>query len=357
MRAHSLFFGLFLVTAVVLTGCGDDTQVSGLPGEDVTSDIAIAANVTETADVPTDVATDIAAEVTVSAVGGQCQACDSEAECDEAFDCIALLNGSYCINRCQSATDCSSKFTCDKADSKDSLLHCLPPNYSCAGCLATGCGGDQVCDPSSGQCVAGKPPCTPCKKASDCGPGLKCATLASPDFSTQTICMPECTSNGGCQPGSLCQKTDAGNVCGFTGLACCYGAKCQPDAGCSQCPGKCILGACVQCLLDKECPGGHCDTTSHQCVNTVGCPAEKPVKLSDGTCAQCGQNSDCKPGKVCDTGHKCIAEPTICKACNEPSPDCAQVLGEWTCVACTSDATCAAAGTGTCDLKTFACVP
>ena len=139
-------------------------------------------------------------------------------------------------------------------------------------------------------------------------------------------------------------------------MACCYGAKCQADSGCAKCPGKCILGSCVDCLLDKECPGGHCDTTSHVCVNPAGCPDSKPAKLPDGTCVGCAQDSDCKPGLKCDaTVHACIAAPLTCKACNNPYPDCVQLNGAWSCVECASDATCAAKKLGTCSLKTYTC--
>ncbi len=356
MIARTVFFGVFAMALLLCPACGDDTQVFGQGQVDAESDLAIASDVGGDATPTADSSADITEDTTAAAPGGQCQSCESKADCGESFDCIALLNGSFCINKCQSALDCSSKFTCDKADTKDPGLHCLPPNYACAGCLVTGCPTEQICDPISGKCGVGKAPCTPCKKPSDCGPGLKCAALASPDFTTQTLCMPDCSNNAYCPQGSVCQKTDAGNVCGFTGLACCYGSQCQAEPSCANCAGKCILGSCVACLLDTECPGGHCDGTSHKCVNTAGCPDAKPVKLADGTCAQCGKDSDCKPGKKCDTmAHACIADPNTCKACNAPYPDCVQVNGTWSCVECASDATCAAKNAGTCSSITFAC--
>lgn len=356
MTMRTVFLPVFAAALLLCHACGDDQQVSGLAGADSADDLAIAADSFTSQDTASEVMQDIAADVTASAPGGQCHACETKADCGEAFDCIALLSGSFCSLPCGSALDCSDKFTCDLASSTDTLKHCLPPKYACEGCVATGCPSDQICDPMSGKCVTGKAPCTPCQKVSDCGPGLKCATLASPDFSTQKICMPDCSNNAYCQPGSLCQKTDAGNVCGFTGLACCYGDKCQADPGCAKCPGKCILGSCVACLLDSDCSDGHCDTTSHQCVNTVGCPAEKPALLDDGTCVQCAKDSDCKPGKKCDTtAHACVANPLTCKACSEFYPDCVQINGTWACVECTSDATCAAKNAGTCSTQAFSC--
>ncbi len=355
MSTRAVSCWLFCVGGLLFASCGDDAQITGLGSDDVPSDSAIAVDTALELDTPSDATTDAAVADVPKALSNACQSCENTADCAENLDCIALLNGSFCAPKCTTAADCSAKFTCDKADVKDAAPHCLPPNYSCEGCLATGCPSDQVCQPVTGKCVTGKAPCTPCKTATECGPGLKCAALASPDFSTQTICMPECGPDGSCPAGAVCQKTDGGNVCGFTGLACCYG-NCKPDAGCAKCPDKCILGSCVACLVDSNCPGGHCDTTTHTCVNTIGCPPDAPLKLSDGTCGECVVNTDCKAGKMCDVSvHKCIPIPYDCQVCVAPYPDCFQVNGNWSCVECTSDATCAAQKKGTCNPKTFSC--
>ncbi len=356
MFARIVSAGLFAAAVIACAGCGDDADVSGAAEADAADDAAIAADGLAAVDTVADVATDAAADVTAAAPATQCEACETTADCAPAFDCVALLNGSFCIGRCTSVLDCSSKFTCDVAASTDASKHCLPPKYACEGCVVSGCPIDQVCDVPTGKCVVGKAPCTPCQSLSDCGPGLKCAALASPDFSTQKICMPDCSANASCPAGSLCQKTDAGTACGFTGLACCYGPSCKPDAGCATCPDKCILGACVACLVDSSCPGGHCDTTSHACVNVAGCPPDKPIKLADGSCGQCAATSDCGKLQICDkAAHACIADPITCQACNAPYPDCVQINATWSCVQCSSDATCAAQKLGTCSTQTFTC--
>jgi hypothetical protein len=355
MLGRTGFFSAFLATLLLCAACGDDVEVSGgIAVEDAVAE-TIADGVTGDETTASDVPSDVAADADVKAPGGQCESCESKSDCGDAFDCVAMLGGTFCLNTCDSAVNCSTKFTCDMANANDPSKHCLPPNYSCAGCLVTGCPNDEVCDAVTGKCVVGKAPCTPCSKVSDCGPGLKCASLSSPDFTTQKLCMPDCSDGSPCPGGSVCEKTDAGNVCGFTGLACCYG-NCKADPGCANCGGKCILGTCVGCLLDKDCPGGHCDSESHVCVNPNGCPSAKPIKLADGTCGQCVANTDCKFSQMCDVvTHACTEKPAACFACDALYPDCVKINEAWSCVECTSDATCATKNVGKCNPKTFSC--
>ena len=355
MFARTVVSSVFAAALTVCAGCGDDAEVSGGPSPDTEAAETIADGDAGDGATATDAWVDTGPDTYVKPPGGQCESCETKADCGDAFDCVAMLGGSFCINTCVGATDCSSKFTCDLANASDTVKHCLPPNYSCQGCLVSGCPSDQVCDAVTGKCVVGKVPCTPCNKISDCGPGLKCASLASPEFTTQKLCMPDCSDGSPCPGGSACQKSDAGNVCGFTGLACCYG-NCMADPGCATCGGKCILGMCVGCLLDSDCPGGHCETGSHACVNPAGCPFDKPIKLGDGTCGQCVGNSDCTASQMCDlVGHACVKKPLECFACSASYPDCVALNNTWSCVECASDATCAAKKLGTCVTKFFTC--
>ena len=347
--------------AAWVVACGDEFPLEpappGVGGPDV-SDVHIGWDAAPPDDAawPETAADTAAADVAVvAALGGQCQACETDADCLAEFSCRVLLNGSFCSRRCTGALDCSTQYTCVAAAGESGATFCTPPNYACEGCLATGCPDPLRCDAASGKCVVGKGACAPCSKVSDCAVGLACTALASPGFATNLMCMPECSAGNACPAGSLCQKTAAGNTCGFTSLACCYGA-CKANPACSQCPDACILGQCVGCLLDSACPGGHCDTTSHTCVNGVGCPADKPVLLGDGTCGQCAGNADCSGGLVCDIGdHICLESPASCSDCTGDLPDCVPLKGKAKCVMCTADAACAAKKWGTCDLKSFTC--
>lgn len=311
-------FCWFFCSFAVL-GCGDDFAViAGTEDSGSVADSGFTVEIlnssdgsSESTDAVSDLAEEISSSDAVISLGGPCAACQTTGDCNgPQFECVALLNGNFCASVCASTDDCSSGFTCDKISDGATTRNCIPAKFACDGCLVTGCPSGHKCDVNSGKCVSGKGSCQPCSKPADCGPGLKCAALASNDTKTQTLCMPECGNGSPCGSGGVCQKTGAGNVCGFTGLACCYGASCKVDSGCSKCPSKCVLGGCVDCLLDSDCPGGHCDITGHTCVTPGGCPKDKPFKTTDGTCVSCLVDADCSPGKSCSSeSGKCVKTP------------------------------------------------
>ena len=286
-----------------------------------------------------------------------CQACKVDADCaDPAYQCITLLNGTFCAKKCGTASECPTSFKCDKADTKAANNNCLPPNYSCDGCLVKACDPGQSCVAATGQCAVVKQQCDTCSAQLDCADGLTCVQLGS-----AKVCAPTCENGAACPDNSTCQKTVVGNVCSFEAATCCYGASCTVASACSSCAGKCFGGACVGCLTDAQCPGGTCDANSHTCATTGACQAPTPIKMVDGTCVECTSDSNCGASTVgpkCDLStHKCAASSATnqCSACVAPYPGCVQINGTWSCVECTTDADCAAKNAGKCNSTTYTC--
>ncbi len=292
-----------------------------------------------------------------NAKGAACQACKVDADCgDEAFQCITLLNGTFCAKKCGSANDCPAAFKCDKADTKAANNNCLPPNYSCDGCLVTPCDPGQSCVTATGKCAVVKQQCDECTAQADCADGLKCIKLGA-----TKVCAPTCDNGAACPDKSACQKTVVGNICAFQASTCCYGANCNVADACAQCADKCFGGACVDCLTDAQCSGGKCDSNSHTCITSGACQAPTPIKLANGSCVECTNDTHCASSTVgpkCDLASHACAKSTVsneCAACTGPYPGCVQINGVWSCVECTTDADCAAKNAGTCSGTTYSC--
>ncbi len=389
MHARNLVVSLFnsfaLLALVALVGCGNSTAASGPSGQscklssdcpngqtcsggfcatktttdtfvggfDVSdtgggTDLDTSPGGTDTTTTPDDVS---------AGKGAACQACKVDADCgDSAYQCITLLNGTFCAKKCGSVNECPTAFKCDKADTKAANSNCLPPNYSCDGCLVTPCDAGQSCVASTGKCAVVKQQCDTCNAQLDCADGLKCIQLGS-----AKVCAPTCDNGGTCPDKSTCQKTVVGNVCAFQASTCCYGSSCTVADACSTCADKCFGGACVGCLTDAQCTGGKCDANSHTCITSGACSAPTPIKLADGSCVECTNDTHCASstvGQTCDlASHKCAksAGSGQCAACVAPYPGCVQINGVWSCVECTTDADCAAKSAGTCKSGTYSC--
>ena len=85
----------------------------------------------------------------------------------------------------------------------------------------------------------------------------------------------------------------------------------MPEPGGTTCSaGVCDgLGACVECLLDADCPAEepNCDVASHQCVPTTCSDGEEngdetDVDCGGGTCPPCPVGDDCSAGTDCTSG-------------------------------------------------------
>jgi hypothetical protein len=338
----------------VAGACQSITAVIDATGDSSPQSDAIIGTDAVTADPDTTPGTD-----TVSnEKGAACLACKVDADCgDAAFQCITLLNGTFCAKKCTASSDCPTAFKCDKADTKAANNNCLPPNYSCDGCLVTPCDAGMSCVTATGKCAVVKQQCDTCNAQLDCADGLKCVKLG-----TAKVCAPTCDNGAACPDTSTCQKTVVGNVCAFQAATCCYGSSCTVADACSKCSDKCFGGTCVECLSDSQCTGGKCDPNAHTCITGGACQAPTPIKLVDGSCVECTNDTHCASSTVgtkCDLGtHKCGAsgnQTNECKPCVDPYPGCVQINGTWSCVECSTDADCAAKNAGTCNSTTYTC--
>lgn len=168
------------------------------------------------------------------------------------------------------------------------------------GCLATGCGSGQVCDPAGGRCYA-------CLSSHDCPGGAACtANLCQPLVAP---CAP-CTDSSQCGTGGACLGPfDGGPMqCGYAcaldadctgasgyGYTCSQGV-CRPNtAEISSCDGPAALGQ--PCSSSDTCRGmglvlGVCESGSGGSLCTVACMV----------------SSDCPTGLRCsgDDGGLCV---------------------------------------------------
>ncbi len=388
----SLLGSLLVLTLVAFAGCGSTTDASGGGGTAQTcklsSDCTIAGQVCtngfcankSTADAigtfdtgnGSDASTGsdgttltdttpgsdaVIPQDTNTGKGAACNACKVDADCgDEAFQCITMLNGTFCARKCGSAAECPASFKCEKADTKAPNSNCLPPQYSCDGCLVTPCDPGQSCVAATGKCAVVKQQCDECTAQLDCADGLKCVKLGA-----TKVCAPTCDNGGACPENSACQKTVVGNVCAFQASTCCYGAGCTVASACANCADKCFGGVCVDCLNDTQCTNGKCDPNAHTCITSGACSGTTPIKLADGSCVECTNDTHCANsavGNKCDlASHKCAKSSASneCAACQDPYPGCVQINGTWSCVECSTDADCAAKQGGTCNATTYSC--
>jgi hypothetical protein len=176
---------------------------------------------------------------------------------------------------CTSDKDCTaSKQLCDKARS------------ICVDCLDNStCQAQQTCEKS--KCVS----FTPCNNSLDCMTGAVCDK-------DKMRCV-ECIMTGDCKTGETC----ADGSCR---------ASCTSDKDCRAAGQLCapMLGYCVACLTDADCPGGLCDKS--QCSPQVCKPGAKAC-LGGGE-ASCSVRGDmfgpsvacgaapCVPGTGCGGG-------------------------------------------------------
>ena len=234
--------------------------------------------------------------------------------CTTSDDCAA---GRICAPDDGGALVCQAA-RCDLANPCGFFENCVQPAAGAlptcvprAQCTAdgTGTGGGtapvgEVCDPSSGTCVA-------CIYNGDCGTGARCASgacvpaercVSSLDCASGLVCDPQSTYCVACVSEAEC---GAGEICTQDGTC---AASCASDLECAAAGELCdpVLGRCVACVGDDTCGFGSA------CVLGT-C---RPTECSDGTrCAEVAQSTD--PGEAACTGNlDCHVEagPTGCTA-------------------------------------------
>jgi len=86
---------------------------------------------------------------------------------------------------------------------------------------------------------------------------------------------PACPAGTACVSSTCVPIADAGAGGGG-------GAECQTDADCTTMASRCLMGACVNCLTESDCPVGTC-SPGHSCVPLPdGCGTAEPLDLSQG---------------------------------------------------------------------------
>jgi len=290
-----------------------------------------------------------------------CGECKVDSDCGGDFQCIPLLNGSFCAKKCAADGECKSGYKCEKASSgADAQKNCVLPTFSCNGCAVTGCEAGKKCnlkvDPPT--CDAVKGQCEECLQDKDCDTGFACTKMGP-----SKICAPSCDGGKTCPDKSSCQTFVVGQVCAFQAATCCYGASCQVAcAGCD--PSKCLGGVCVECAKDGDCKApATCVVNTHTCTTVSTCPADKPIKVSaTGACVECTQDPHCGAspnGPTCNPATNTCGKTTVpgdCQNCiGTAYPDCVEVNGALSCVECKTDQTCADKGKGTCAASSYTC--
>lgn len=176
-----------------------------------------------------------------------CAACDAGQPCNSGLGCAADFGLPLCLPTCDDAGRCPDGFFCEgglclgeqicrgsqcfgDADCPDSFCSqgicaprqpCFGPDdcaadRQCEGgrCVprADACIGPQQCPPGQGcfqgRCVPSDPSdgCSPCQRASDCGPAALCVDVFGQGTTT---CLTACGS-AGCSVGASCLEAEAG---------------------------------------------------------------------------------------------------------------------------------------------------
>lgn len=244
---------------------------------------------------------------------------------------------------CASAADCANPMrpVCQRGA-------CVP----CGPAPDVTCPSPKVCNTMTGACVAcvSETQCTTATKPfcvnNDC---VACgASMETACSATRTPGKPVCnTTTGACV---ACVKE---SDCPMPNQPLCVGNSCvrcgsSPEATCSatRTPGKTkcemMSGACVECLVDSECPGTRpfcdgnaciacsakpaitcamrepmlpvCDASKGdcvQCLTSANCPAEIPVCTPERTCRKCQQHTECAASGVCLLNGRCAAQTDV----------------------------------------------
>jgi hypothetical protein len=263
--------------------------------------------------------------------GGLCDTCSADSDCGApGARCVTLgATGRVCGAACTSESDCQEGFACFDF-SGSTGRQCIPRSGSCTDCITAGCSGGQVCDTTSGDCVAPTPACGTCTTDAQCGAGSFCAPLG-----TGRVCLKGCAGTS-CPTGYTCNETtlvgeqvcapDSGSCssCDLT-AADCSGATPELDP---------VACRCVGCVTASDCGAGETCTQSGQCLRQRGtCSTSTDCGATgycvEGYCVDCLTPSDCSGGQICTRGACAACECPADQVCDRsgacidaPSGDC-----------------------------------
>ncbi|MEW5855450.1 MAG: Ig-like domain-containing protein, partial [Myxococcota bacterium] len=343
---------------------------------------------------------------------GECVECVNDDTC--FFGEVCNPADDTCVE-CLGDTDCTAPDRCEltshtcvdcltDADCPTSAPFCESATHTCRGCTTDAdCGGGTplcaVTGPLAGSCVTCRQDgdcsgATPiCDEATatcrPCDPDGNDCSGATPACETTGVyagrCV-ECTATDGdaCVAPAVC-NTDASSPLLDTCVECSEDSHCPQEApvcnpGTGQCaeqctddddcafptpicalPGNILYGACVECLVDSQCPAGlHCDNTRTdtcvECLRDSHCPTGERCDLGSHTCGACVVDAHCpESAPICDPATRTCRGCENNGECEGDTPQCVESgSAAGRCAECSSDADCPEA-TPICDQETNTC--
>jgi len=261
-----------------------------------------------------------------------CATCSNSDECGGPADaCLALSETvTICGRSCTSEADCPSGFVCFATGDPNIGSQCIPPSGQCTGCLVSGCGAGQWCNPADGNCAPLAGTCETCVASSQCGPTATCELVAGARH-----CIEQCNA-GTCPAGYTCNGTQCLPSSGVCGGGSCD-RTCSPPLGILD-AARCI---CVGCVTTADCPSGQECNSGGTCVVAGGRSCSTTAECDGGycqggLCVECLTPGDCNTGDICRAG--------ACVPCDCPAGQRCTVTGACEEVPdprrCTSDAQC-----------------
>ncbi|MFH1808971.1 MAG: hypothetical protein ABIJ09_09520 [Pseudomonadota bacterium] len=232
-------------------------------------------------------------------VGGVCGPCTGAVQCDDGLGCRTTTGE---CNSCRVAQECRSGEGC-----VDGVCDACMAAADCSGGLCT----------TSSLCTA----CVPGTDDQACRDAYGDSALA-------------CQSDGTCAPTTCTAGTD----CQLVKLVCSTAGRCET---CDQAP-DCLDSLHGGYAAGTLCVSGRC--VEANCLDSTGCPADRPVCGSDSRCRSCQSTAECLARAGVASGYVCDVDTGRCEAgncfpnaepCSSPSNG---VCEDYTCRACANDA-------------------
>ncbi|ATB27136.1 hypothetical protein MEBOL_000574 [Melittangium boletus DSM 14713] len=212
-------------------------------------------------------------------VGGYCsRPCGSTQDCPSGSQCVAALDGAYCLDQCEPALpgQCRASYICDQVSTGGDV--CVPtcsaendcaPDYTCRSC-------DKRCVPKQ---LPGVRIGMPCDADAQCGTGESCLWV---NGHSQGICSQPCGAEAGacsstCPGGSSCQKVGSDEA--FMCVRACEQGTCNPALQCAAFP-EGASGCLPPCRTQADCPMGSTCSGAGQCVGPQ--PADAGCSSCEG---------------------------------------------------------------------------